>query len=138
MLANTVQQKEFDGRIPSSSKEWAKSVEVCPENATQFIVDKVNPGLTDLFLRQFQSMEQELGQQRGASCSLRDAEVRAWERDEIVSIEKTVVDVSSPVTEKKTARQEKPSIREKLKAAAKSQPERKSLAKQKSHEAELE
>ena len=32
VLANTIQQKDFDGRIPQPLKEWAKSVEVCPEN----------------------------------------------------------------------------------------------------------
>lgn len=39
VLANTIQQKDFDGRIPQSLKEWAKSVEVCPENASRFLVD---------------------------------------------------------------------------------------------------
>ena len=48
VLANTIQQKDFDGRIPQPLKEWAKSVEVCPENASRFLVDKPNPGLTAL------------------------------------------------------------------------------------------
>ena len=51
VLANTIQQKDFDGRIPQPLKEWAKSVEVCPENASRFLVDKPNPGLTALFRR---------------------------------------------------------------------------------------
>ena len=38
VLANTIQQKDFDGRIPQSLKEWAKSVEVCPENASRLPV----------------------------------------------------------------------------------------------------
>ena len=50
VLANTIQQKNFDGRIPQPLKEWAKSVEVCPENASRFLVDKPNPGLTALSL----------------------------------------------------------------------------------------
>lgn len=54
VLANTVQQKSHDGRLSPSVKEWAKSVEVCAENATDFIVDKVNPGLLDLFAAEFQ------------------------------------------------------------------------------------
>ena len=29
VLANTIQQKDFDGRIPQPLKEWAKSVEMC-------------------------------------------------------------------------------------------------------------
>ena len=50
VLANTIQQKDFDGRIPQPLKEWAKSVEVCPENTSRFLVDKPNPGLTALFV----------------------------------------------------------------------------------------
>ena len=53
VLANTIQQKDFDGRIPQPLKEWAKSVEVCPENASRFLVDKPNPGLTALFVDAF-------------------------------------------------------------------------------------
>ena len=37
--ANTIQQKDFDGRIPQPLKEWAKSIDVCPENASRFLVD---------------------------------------------------------------------------------------------------
>ena len=53
VLANTIQQKDFDGRIPQPLKEWAKTVEVCPENASRFLVDKPNPGLTALFVDAF-------------------------------------------------------------------------------------
>ena len=53
ILANTIQQKDFDGRIPQPLKKWAKSVEVCPENAARFLVDKANPGLTALFVDAF-------------------------------------------------------------------------------------
>ncbi len=48
VLANTIQQKDFDGRIPQPLKERAKSIDVCPENASRFLVDKPNPGLTAL------------------------------------------------------------------------------------------
>ena len=232
VLANTIQQKDSDGRISHDSKEWAKSVEICPENATQFIVDHINPGLTDLFLRQFQSMTQEPEQEKIPTVEAdRDAELSAWERDEVVSIETSVAEEKAPIIEKKEAAQapkhrltpeekeikeavtdtlkgqiarsndgmlasyrasehswrvlrrnnveikgdtvtqngeplfeihrrfssrktqgcyrelmptlayvkrEKPSIREQLRAAAKSQPEKKAPAKQKSHEAGLE
>ena len=53
VLANTIQQKNFDGRIPQPLKEWAKTVDVCPENASRFLVDKPNPGLTALFVDAF-------------------------------------------------------------------------------------
>ena len=53
VLANTIQQKDFDGCIPQPLKEWAKTVDVCPENASRFLVDKANPGLTALFVDAF-------------------------------------------------------------------------------------
>ena len=37
VLANTIQQKDFDGRIPQPLKEWAKTVDVCPENASRCV-----------------------------------------------------------------------------------------------------
>ena len=56
VLANTVQQKEWDGRFSRANKEWAGTVEVPPnpdsfggERNREFVVDS-HPGLTDLFL----------------------------------------------------------------------------------------
>lgn len=53
VLANTIQHKDWDGRISRKNIDWAASIEVCPENSTQFIVDKAHPGLTDLFVKEF-------------------------------------------------------------------------------------
>ena len=39
-LANIIQLKDFGGRIPQPLKEWAKTVDVCPENASRFLVDR--------------------------------------------------------------------------------------------------
>jgi len=52
VLANTVQHKDWDGRISAQNKEWAKTVEVCPENSAHFVVDKAHTGLMDLFVTQ--------------------------------------------------------------------------------------
>ena len=56
VLANTVQQKEWDGRFSRANKAWAGTVEVPPnpdsfggERNQEFVVDS-HPGLTDLFL----------------------------------------------------------------------------------------
>ena len=56
VLANTVQQKEWDGRFSRDNKAWAGTVEVPPnpdsfggERNREFVVDS-HPGLTDLFL----------------------------------------------------------------------------------------
>jgi len=57
ILANTVLKKEHDGRISRDNKAWAKTIPM-PENGGDprhsyaLVVDKVNPGLTDLFLKQ--------------------------------------------------------------------------------------
>ena len=96
VLANTIQQKDFDGRIPQPLKEWAKSVEVCPENASRFVVDKANPGLTALFVDAFRQQTEPQKDVLSEKAEERDPEVVAWENDEITSIEIKTVEVKSP------------------------------------------
>lgn len=59
VLANTVQQKEHDGRISHDNRAWARTVPVTSapdgfggDRNRYFIVDKCNTGLMDLFLTQ--------------------------------------------------------------------------------------
>ena len=96
VLANTIQQKDFDGRIPQPLKEWAKNVEVCPENASRFLVDKPNPGLTALFVDAFRQQTETQKEVMPEKATERDPEVVAWENDEITSIEVKTVEVKSP------------------------------------------
>ena len=96
VLANTIQQKDFDGRIPQPLKEWAKSVEVCPENTSRFLVDKPNPGLTALFVDAFRQQTEPQKEVTSEKTEERDPEVVAWENDEITSIEVKTVEVKSP------------------------------------------
>ena len=96
VLANTIQQKDFDGRIPQPLKEWAKIVDVCPENATRFLVDKPNPGLTALFVDAFRQQTEPQKEAVSEKTEERDPEVVAWENDEITSIEVKTVEVKSP------------------------------------------
>ena len=96
VLANTIQQKDFDGRIPQPLKEWAKSVEVCPENASRFLVDKPNPGLTALFVDAFRQQTEPKKEVASEKTGESDPEVVAWENDEITSIEVKTVEVKSP------------------------------------------
>lgn len=58
VLANTVQQKEWDGRFSPANKAWAKTVDIPPnpdgfggERNLDFVVDSYS-GLVDLFLSQ--------------------------------------------------------------------------------------
>ena len=96
VLANTIQQKDFDGRIPQPLKEWAKSIDVCPENASRFLVDKPNPGLTALFVDAFRQQTKPQKEATSEKTEERDPEVVAWENDEIASIEVKTVEVKSP------------------------------------------
>lgn len=59
VLANTVRQKEWDGRISRDNKAWAKTIPVYEDpdgfghdRNVYFVVDRSHPGLTDLFLTQ--------------------------------------------------------------------------------------
>ena len=59
VLAATVRYKDWDGRISHDNKSWAQKIVVFPDvdgggsyRNLRFVVDRVNPGLTDLFLSQ--------------------------------------------------------------------------------------
>ena len=105
VLANTIQQKDFDGRIPQPLKEWAKSVEVCPENASRFLVDKPNPGLTALFVDAFRQQTEPQKEVTSEKTEERDPEVVAWENDEITSIEVKPWRSSLPLLPRRRKRQ---------------------------------
>ena len=59
VLAETVREKDWDGRISRDNKDWAKTVPVSEDKDTwgnnrnlYFVVDSVNPGLTNIFINQ--------------------------------------------------------------------------------------
>lgn len=59
VLANTVRQKDWDGRISRENKEWAKTIPVYEDNDSwggdrrcEFVVDRAHTGLMDLFTTQ--------------------------------------------------------------------------------------
>lgn len=79
VLANTVQQKDWDGRFSIRNKEWAKTIPIHAnldawgeDRNCQFVVDS-HPGLTDMFL---DTVRQKLCQQKEADKSARPS-VRA-------------------------------------------------------------
>ncbi|MBP3292893.1 MAG: DUF3849 domain-containing protein [Clostridia bacterium] len=54
VLAVTVQQKDWDGRISDANKAWANTVPVADEeNRLRYVVDQCHPGLTNLFVSRF-------------------------------------------------------------------------------------
>ena len=226
VLAQTIQQKDHDGRISPDCKEWAKGMDGSPDHATQLIIDSVNPGLVSLFTEEFvrqtaisRAQEQALAEQSKPAVPEKAPEAPAPKEPEQAvpvkhrltpeekKIKEAVMDTLkaqiagrndgmlstyrssnqsfkvmmeykvriegntvtrdgepmfaihrrhsakkvqgcyrelTPMLEyigkEKTqeAAREKPSIREQLRAAAKSQPERKTPVKQKSHDVGLE
>lgn len=59
VLANTVRQKDHDGRISRDNKTWAQTFPVCEDKDAfgydrnvSFVVDRSHTGLMDLFLTQ--------------------------------------------------------------------------------------
>ncbi|MDD3335302.1 MAG: DUF3849 domain-containing protein [Eubacteriales bacterium] len=59
VLANTVRQKDWDGRISHDNKSWAKTIPVYEDKDNwgsnrnnEFVVDQAHPGLMDLFTTQ--------------------------------------------------------------------------------------
>ena len=77
VLAITVQYKGHDGRISDANKDWAMSVPIfedridgSADNNRFLVVDKVNPGLVDLFVRgtrRAQAQEKEQQAERAKS-----------------------------------------------------------------------
>ena len=60
VLANTVQYKDWDGRISRANREWAQTVPVVPnpdswggDRNCYFVVDQAHTGLVDLFVTHF-------------------------------------------------------------------------------------
>lgn len=60
VLANTVQYKDWDGRISRANREWAQTVRSCrilipgaEHRNCYFVVDRPHTGLTDLFITHF-------------------------------------------------------------------------------------
>ena len=60
VLANTVQFKDWDGRISHANKEWAKTIPIVPnadawggDRNCYFVVDQAHTGLVDLFVTHF-------------------------------------------------------------------------------------
>ena len=99
VLANTIQHKDLDGRISQKAKAWAKDIPVCPEQSVWFIVNKAHPCLTNLFIAEFMRQMDARECEQEANAQPQNPEVAAWEHDEIVSVEKTVMEIKAPTTE---------------------------------------
>ena len=97
VLANTVQHKDWDGRISKDNKEWAKTVPICAGNSDYFVVDKSHPGLTDLFLTQTRKELEATEKEKTAVSPERDPALVLPEADEISSVEKAGAEEKSSI-----------------------------------------
>ncbi|MBS7306464.1 MAG: DUF3849 domain-containing protein [Eubacteriales bacterium] len=118
VLANTVQHNLHDGRYHAENKDWAGKISVCEENSEFFIVSQVHPGLVNLFINQFKDLLPDKVQEQiePASPPTSDPEKADAPKQRHTSKAKTD--------------QEKPSIRDQLKAA-KAQSEKKAPTQEK-------
>lgn len=69
VLANTVRNKDWDARISSENKTWAKTIPPFEEEGITektLVVDRVNSGLTDIFIRQVLKIEKEIAAQKNS------------------------------------------------------------------------
>lgn len=82
VLANTVQHKDWDGRISAGNKEWAKAEPVPNDfdawggrRTHEYCCSRTHPGLIDLFINQFRK-DQELAKEKKPSVlkKLKDAQ----------------------------------------------------------------
>ena len=67
ILALTCIVKDYDGRISDENKAWAKTVrpnDVKDKIDLSLVVDGVNPGLTDIFVRQVKRIETERSEKK--------------------------------------------------------------------------
>ena len=70
VLAETVRSKDRDGRFSVSNKEWAKTVQPCPEDdARHIVIDKAHPVLVNAFVDAFRKAnEQPVKQHKERDC----------------------------------------------------------------------
>lgn len=69
VLANTVRKKDWDARISPENKTWAKTIPSFEENGITektLVVDRINSGLTDIFIRQVLKIDKELAVQKSS------------------------------------------------------------------------
>ena len=104
VLANSIQQKEHDGRIHHSLKEWAKDIQVCPDHAQYCIVDKVNPGLLSLFVTEF-NRQMDVAEREAAES--RDPEVVPAEKPETPVVSETEKEIAAPKSHRLTPDEKK-------------------------------
>lgn len=71
VVANTIRDKDWDGRISDENKAWAKSVDILPDKSAwggdhtrEFIISQTHPGLINLFANHVRKEVQQLQEKK--------------------------------------------------------------------------
>lgn len=68
VLANTIQQKSYDGRFSGNNKQWAQQFYLPKDDVRWHFTVESHPGLTNLFVGQARKAWQELGLYDASHC----------------------------------------------------------------------
>ena len=68
VLANTIQQKSYDGRFSEDNKRWAKQFYIPNDDIRWHFTVESHPGLTNLFVEQVRDAWQSLGLFDASHC----------------------------------------------------------------------
>lgn len=71
VVANTIRDKDWDGRISDENKAWAKSVEILPDKSAwggdhtrEYVISQTHPGLINLFANHVRKEMQQLQEKK--------------------------------------------------------------------------
>ena len=71
VVANTIRDKDWDGRISDENKAWAKSVDILPDKSAwggdhtrEFIISHTHPGLINLFANHVRKEAQQMQEKK--------------------------------------------------------------------------
>ena len=68
VVANTIQQKSYDGRFSEDNKRWAKRFYIPNDDVRWHFTVESHPGLTNLFVKQARDAWQSLGLFDASHC----------------------------------------------------------------------
>ena len=70
VLANTVQQLDWDGRISSANKTWAKGFVLPEDDRREYRITQCSPGLVDLVCDEVRRIQKEMQQEQAKKPSI--------------------------------------------------------------------
>ena len=85
VVANTIRDKDWDGRISNENKAWAKNADILPDKSAwgsdhtrEFVISQTHPGLINLFANQVRrELEREKERRPSVLKKLKDAQMES-------------------------------------------------------------